>query len=60
VNAGPQELLTTLLKIAAPGDSLEADLDISSFAHRAIDRRFRIIIRQGRVELLKPSLWREA
>jgi hypothetical protein len=60
VNVGPQELLATLQKIASPGDSLEADLDISSFAHRAIDRRFRINIRQGRVQVLKPALWREA
>jgi hypothetical protein len=60
VNVGPQELVAKLLEISDPADSLEADLDVSSFAHRAIDRRFRIVIRKGQVQVLKPSLWREA
>jgi hypothetical protein len=60
VNMGPQELVGKLQEITDPADSLEADLDVSSFAHRAIDRRFRIVIRKGQVQVLKPSLWREA
>lgn len=60
VNVGPQELLAALQQFAAPGDSLEADLDVSSFAHRSIDRRFRIIIRRGQLQVLRPSLWKES
>jgi len=60
VNVGPQELIGRLKEIADPADSLEADLDVSSFAHRAIDRRFRIVLRKGQIQVLKPSLWRES
>jgi hypothetical protein len=44
--------------LAETRDSLEAELDVSSFAPGALDRNFRIKIEKGRIHALRPSLWR--
>jgi hypothetical protein len=58
VNVGPGELMTRLQELADPLESLEAELDVSSFAADATDENFRILIRHGRAQALRPSLWR--
>lgn len=58
VNVGPRELVSKLVALAEPPASLEAELDVSSFAPAAMDRSFRIKINKGAVEALRPSLWR--
>jgi hypothetical protein len=58
-NVGPAQLLAHLRDAADPIDSLEADLDVGSFAPHSIDRDFRLSIRAGKVQALRPALWRE-
>ncbi len=58
VNVGPRELVYKLETLAETRDSLEAELDVSSFAPGALDRSFRIRIEKGRIHALRPSLWR--
>ena len=58
VNVGPRELVYKLETLADIRESLEAELDVSSFAPGAMDRSFRIRIERGRIHALRPSLWR--
>ena len=58
VNVGPCELLARLQELADPLESLEAELDIGSFDHSSPDACFRILVRDGRTQALRPSLWR--
>jgi hypothetical protein len=58
VNVGPRELVYKLETLADARESLEAELDVSSFAPGALDRSFRIRIERGRIHALRPSLWR--
>jgi len=58
VNVGPCELLAKLQELADPLASLEAELDISSFAPGSSDANFRILVRHGQTQALRPSLWR--
>ncbi len=58
VNVGPCELLVKLQELADPLASLEAELDISSFAPGSSDAHFRILVRHGQTQALRPSLWR--
>jgi len=58
VNVGPRELTSKLQALAETPESLEAELDISSFAPGALDRSFRIKIEKGAIQTLRPSLWR--
>lgn len=58
VNVGPRELVYKLETLAETRESLEAELDVSSFAPGALDRNFRIKIEKGRIHALRPSLWR--
>lgn len=60
VNAGPRELVAKLQEIANPPDSLEAELDVTSFAPGSVDQYFQLIVREGRIQALRPSLWKEA
>jgi hypothetical protein len=58
VNVGPRELTSKLQALAETPESLEAELDVSSFAPGALDRSFRIKIEKGAIQTLRPSLWR--
>ena len=58
VNVGPCELLAKLQELADPLASLEAELDISSFAPGSSDANFKILVRHGQTQALRPSLWR--
>jgi hypothetical protein len=58
VNVGPRELVYKMETLAETRESLEAELDVSSFAPGALDRNFRIKIEKGRIHALRPSLWR--
>jgi len=57
VRVDADELLSRLQRLAAPIESLQAELDVACAAPRSEDREFRILIRNGRVEALRPSLW---
>lgn len=57
VNVGPAQLLATVRTLAAPPESLQADLDVGSFALHAGDRDFRLTVRDGVATALRPSLW---
>ncbi len=59
VNVGPGELMAKLRELADVPESLQAELDIGSFAPGAIDQSFRIRIRNGSVEAWRPALWKE-
>jgi hypothetical protein len=58
VNVGPRELISKMEALAETTESLEAELDISSFAPSAMDRSFRIRIEKGKIQAMRPSLWR--
>lgn len=58
VNVGPRELISKLEALAETRESLEAELDVGSFAPGALDHSFRIRIEKGKVHALRPSLWR--
>ncbi|MBZ5498163.1 MAG: hypothetical protein LAP85_17320 [Acidobacteriia bacterium] len=58
VNVGPSELLSKLLELADPAESLDAQLEVSSFVPGASDENFRILVCRGRAQALRPSLWR--
>ncbi len=60
VNVGPRQLLDRLRELAAPPDSLEADLDVGSFLRHAGGRDFRLRVRGGVARALRPALWRES
>ncbi len=60
VNVGARELLSKMKELADPPESLQAELDVSSFAPGSLDRNFRIQVRDGAAEALKPSLWQKA
>jgi hypothetical protein len=51
-------LVYKLETLAETRESLEAELDISSFAPGVQDRSFRVKIEKGRIHALRPSLWR--
>ena len=59
VNVGPEELLARLRELARPESSLEGELEIGSFAANAIERDFRLALRGGVAEALRPALWPE-
>jgi hypothetical protein len=59
VNVGPEELVRALRALAEPLDSLEADLEIGSFAPQAFERDFRVALRGPEARALRPSLWPE-
>jgi hypothetical protein len=58
VNIGPKELVAKLRELAKPPGSLEAELDVSSFVPDSDAADFRIRISRGKIETVRPSLWR--
>jgi hypothetical protein len=60
VNVGPRELLSKMKELADPPQSLQAELDVSSFAPGSLDRNFRIRVRDGAVDVLRPALWEQS
>jgi hypothetical protein len=59
VNVGPEELVQKLRALAEPVASLEADLEIGSFAPQAFERDFRVALRGPEAHAVRPSLWPE-
>jgi hypothetical protein len=59
VNVGPDELIAKLKELAEPHESLQAEMEVGSFVAGATDQDFRICIRDGRVQMLRPALWSE-
>ena len=59
VNVGPGELVAKLKELAAAPESLNAELDVSSFVPGSLDRSFRIRIKDGSVQALRPALWKQ-
>jgi len=58
VNVGPRELVAKLMELASEPSSLQAELDVSSFTPGALDRSFRIRIKDGSMQALRPALWK--
>lgn len=59
VNVGPAELLATLRTLANPADSLEGEIDVGSFAADAVEGDFRLVLRGGQIQAMRPALWGE-
>lgn len=59
VNVGPAELVATLRKLANPADSLEGELDVGSFTADSVEGDFRLVLRQGQMQAVRPALWGE-
>ncbi len=57
VNVGPGQLLATLRCLADPSESLEGELEVSSFLPHAQDRDFRLILHRGTAKAVRPALW---
>jgi hypothetical protein len=53
----PQELLRRLQDLAVPAESLQAELEVTCATPGSEDKEFRILIQNGRIEGLYPSLW---
>ncbi len=53
----PADLVDELRKLADPPESLQAELDIKSYTPHHEDRDFRIYIRNGKLETVRPSIW---
>ena len=60
VNVGPEELIRKLRALADPTASLEAELEIGSFAPQAFERDFRLELRGAEARAVRPSLWPES
>ncbi len=58
VSVDPDKLVNRLQSLAEPGESLQAQIDVSCPSPRSEDREYRILIRNGKVEALRPSLWK--
>ncbi len=58
-NIDPAELVDQLRKLTDPPESLQAELEVKSYAPRPTDRDFRIYIRNGKIETVRPSLWKQ-
>jgi len=59
VNVGPEELIAALRELAEPFEAVEAELEVGSFVHGSVAADCRIRIRDGAVEVVRPSLWRD-
>jgi hypothetical protein len=60
LNCNVTVLLRLLQESAAPPDSLEGEIDVSSFRAGDIGDYCRFVFRAGDAWLLRPALWREA
>jgi len=58
VNVGPGELVNKLKELSDPGESLQAELEVSSFAPGSLDCSFKIRIQDGSVQAIRPALWK--
>ncbi|MFH1263777.1 MAG: hypothetical protein V1495_10105 [Pseudomonadota bacterium] len=58
VNIGPRELLGAFREIVQLETSLDGELDVGSFVRDLESNDFRIVIRRGSVEMVRPSIWR--
>jgi hypothetical protein len=54
----PDDFVERLRSLADPPESLQAELEVKSYAPRAEGRDFRIYIRNGRIETFRPSIWK--
>lgn len=59
VNIGPKELIAKLQELAESQESLQAELDVSSFAPDSAQGSFRLRIRDGQVSAMRPSAWKQ-
>ena len=59
MNIGPKELIVKLEELAESHESLQAELDVSSFEPDSTQGGFRIQIRDGQVSAMRPSLWKK-
>jgi hypothetical protein len=59
VCAAPAELAEQLRNLADPPESLQAELDVRSYLPRPADRDFRICFRNGKLETVRPSIWKQ-
>ena len=59
VNIGPKELIAKLEELAESHESLQAELDVSSFEPDSTQGGFRIQIRNGQVSAMRPALWKQ-
>ncbi|MFH1017212.1 MAG: hypothetical protein V1798_03395 [Pseudomonadota bacterium] len=50
--------MAKLMEVARPGTSLETDLEVGSFVSERAADEFRILIKRGAGETVRPSLWR--
>lgn len=57
VNIGPLPLVACLQSLADPPNSLQAGLEVGSFAPGAMEMDFQIRISEGRAQALRPALW---
>ncbi len=56
----PADLVDQLRALAEPGESLQAELDVKSYSPHPEDRDFRIFIRNGKLETVRPSIWNQS
>jgi len=59
VNVGPFELLVKLRELASPLESLDGELEVSSFAHHSADHDFCLTVRGAEEKAVRPSVWKE-
>ncbi len=59
VGIHPEELVNRLQALADPIESLQAEIDVTCALPRSEDREYRILIRNGQVETVRPSLWKQ-
>lgn len=59
VNVDPEELVRELRRLAEPLATLEAGLEIGSFAPQTFERDFRLELHGGEARAVRPSLWPE-
>jgi hypothetical protein len=58
VSVDPEELISRLQRLAEPPETLQAELEVTSAAPRSTDRDFRILVQNGKVTALRPTLWK--
>jgi len=59
VNVGPEELIGKLRELSNPQDSLNAELEVGTFRGDVTEQNFRVCIRSGRIQVLRPALWHQ-
>jgi len=59
VNVGPEELIAKMQELANPPESLQGELEIGSFVPGTVEHDFRLCIRDGKIQALRPALWQK-